>query len=307
MIRTGRWRSSAAAVIATLSVVSTCDGAVTEKGVVRQPRNIYELVYAFEHTFPKLLTPEELALYKKESPEAIRESHPDLYARISQDVVAWTDEWIAEMRKTEVPIAPKKLDEGSRIAAEVDGVLRDYFAARGWIYKPMRVVFLPPHLFLDERHRGDVTSGMFIPFYPGAFFATIDWPAPIELVLVHESLHFNATREAYGRPLLEGLTEAGAENIVLRKGLLTPGKVNRAGVYAQERKGVEFVVQEIMKRTNRSHEESLELLLESYLTGQQDKPVEVFGKDTWDKVVGLSMNDGDWQTHRLAEALGVKE
>jgi hypothetical protein len=39
-------------------------GAVTQRGEERQPRNIYELIYAFEHTFNNVLKGDELALFR---------------------------------------------------------------------------------------------------------------------------------------------------------------------------------------------------------------------------------------------------
>jgi hypothetical protein len=37
---------------------------VTQRGEERQPRNIYELIYAFEHTFNNVLKGDELALFR---------------------------------------------------------------------------------------------------------------------------------------------------------------------------------------------------------------------------------------------------
>jgi hypothetical protein len=171
---------------------------VTQKGEERQPRTIYELIYAFEHTFGRILKGDELALYRTRSPLQLRGSHPELYQRISDDVVGWTNEWIAHLKTTLDPLPEKKLRAAKEAAARVDAALRAHFEARNWPYRPMRVVFLPPRLFLDERNRGKTTSGVFIPYYPDAFFASVDWPVPMEMLLLHESLHFNAITEPFG-------------------------------------------------------------------------------------------------------------
>jgi hypothetical protein len=297
-------RSPLLAATVALFMISYVWGAVTEKGQVRQPRNIYELVYAFEHTFWNVLQADELKQYRTMTPQQIKESNPELYERISRDVKRWTDEWLLEAKSSGDQIPQGRLSGAVQIADHVDAILKSYFEAKKWPYRPMRVVFLPPRLFLDERHRGDTTSGMFIPFYPDAFFATVDWPVPLELILVHESLHFNATGMPFGGPLSEGITETAARYLVRDYELVAEGKVNRVDAYPLERKGVEFVLEEIVGRTTRSHDEALELLLEAYLTGRQDEMRTVFGSEPWERVIGLSHTRGDWQIHKIAKALG---
>jgi len=279
-------------------------GAVTATGEVRQPRNIYELVYAFDHTFAGILKAEELKLVRTRSPEEIKETHPQLYERISRDVVGWTDEWLQDVRKSIETVSEKRLSIAQRTAEQVDGILRNHFAGRGLPYRRMQVVFLPPRLFLDERNRGKLTMGMFIPFYPDAFFVAVDWPAPMELVLVHESLHFNRTGVRLGRPLSEGITETATRYLVLRYGLLPPREVSRTTAYASERKGVDLILEEIVKRTARSRDEATELFLEAYLTGNQQGMNNIFGVESWERVIKLSLSKDGWQTHKIKQALG---
>lgn len=109
----------------------------------------------------------------------------------------------------------------------MDALLRDHFQGRTWPYRAMRVIFLPPRLFQDDRNRENWTSGMFIPYYPDAFFAAVDWPVPMEMLLVHESLHFNAITDPFGARMAEGLTETATRHLVVKYGLLTEGDVRR--------------------------------------------------------------------------------
>jgi len=121
---------------------------------------------------------------------------------------------------------------------------------------------------------------------------------------MHESLHFNSTGPAYGRPLSEGITEIGARYLVLKYELLTPYAVRQEeATYPLERKGVELILEEIMKKKSIGRDEAVELLLGAYLTGNQDGMNQVVGAETWKEVVGLSHKGGGWQTHRIKEAL----
>ena len=280
------------------------EDSASPKVETRQPRNIYELVYAFEHTFSKILTAEQWDLYQAGGPGEIRRTDPELYDRISKDIRAWTDLWIHHVRTTIVPIPEKRMNAANRKAEQVDGILRGYFETRGWPYKTLRAVFLPPQVFLDERHRENLTSGMFIPFYPDAFFISVDWPVPLELVLMHESLHFNATDSPYGRSMAEGITETGARYLVLKHELLSPYAVRQEeATYPLERKAVELVLEEMMKRKSMSRDEAVELFLGSYLTGNQDGMIEIFGAETWKGVVALSHTRGTWRANRIKDLL----
>jgi len=278
-------------------------GTVTTTGDVRQPRNIYELVYAFDHTFERILSKDEFRLISTRSPEEIRETHPELYSRVSQDVTAWTDEWIRHVEKTIESVSERRLAAARQMAAQVDALLSKHFVDKGWPYRRLSVVFLPPRLFLDERDRGKMTGGMFIPFYPDAFFAAVDWPIPMETVLVHESLHYNSTGRRFGPPLAEGITETGTRYLILKYGLLSERDVSRRPIYESERKGVDLLLDEIVKRTEAGRDEATEQFLAAYLTGDQERMNKVFGVETWERVIKLSQSQDDWQSHKIKKVL----
>ena len=301
-----RHLSFAIAVSLGLCLYSLVDAAVTPTGEVRQPRNIYELVYAFEHTFPNILEGEDLKLYRTLSPAELRLDHPALYERISIDVKGWTDEWIEHVERSVEPIPSGKLSAARESATQVDGILKTYFGSKGWPYRPLRVVFLPPRVFLDERNRGSITGGMYIPYYPDAFFATVDWPIPEQLVLVHEGLHFNASVRPFGGRLVEGITETATHYLLLKYDLMDERQIARSGTYPDERKVVALIIDEIVKRTSAGHDEALELFLAAYVTGKQDGMTRVFGDEPWQEVLRLSHTSEDWQTHKIKKALGIK-
>lgn len=294
-------------IAAALIAASSCPVApcqpVSATGETRQPRNIYELIYSVDHTFSNILTVEELLLYRSGNPEEIRRNDPELYNRISQDVQRWTDEWIQHVRENLVPIPEKKLARALSDAEVVDSVLRSHFETRGWPYKTLRAVFLPPQVFLDEYRRGSLTSGMFIRFYPDAFFASVDWPVPMRIVLVHESLHFNKLGTPYGRPLTEGITESATRQLVLDYELLSKRHVRKSKAYPVERRRVDFIIDEMMKRAELDERECLELLLEAYVTGNQDKMNAVFGAEAWARVVNLSHTSDNWSTRQIRASL----
>lgn len=121
---------------------------------------------------------------------------------------------------------------------------------------------------------------------------------------MHESLHFNAVGKPFGSRLEEGVTETAARHLVLEYELLDAGKVNRAGAYLDEMKGVEFVLEGIVERTARSRDEALDVLLEAYLTGRQDEMEKIFGAEAWERVLKLSGTRDGWQTHKIEKAPG---
>jgi len=291
--------------VPVLLVSSSVPAAVTEKGKVQQPRNIYELNYSFQFTFQRLLKPEEMKLYETRGPKEIQRINPELYARISADVKRWTDEWIQYTRTTRDPIPEKRLSDGQQLAVKIEEMLARYFQELGWPYRPMQVVFIRPRDFIDEHNRDKTTGGMFIPFYPDAFFATIDWPIPLELVLVHESLHFNAAEGPFGSSLIEGTTDTSARYLARKFELMSPSDLWRAESYPLERKGVETILEKMMERTGRSREQALEVLLETYLTGRQEAMTKIFGERAWNRVLRLSSAQrGAWQTGKIEKALG---
>lgn len=273
----------------------------------RQARNIYELIYSMHHAFSQMLSPEELRIVMTRNPEEIRETHPELYRRISQRVKVWTQRWIEHVQNTYVPIAEKRLIAAQQASIRVDDILKSHFEARGWKYRRLEAVFLPPRVFLDEAHRDVWTSGVYIPFYPDAFFVSVDWPVPMELLLVHEALHFNRIGSHFGHEMSEGITEAGARYLVLEYELLKPSAVRRAPAYPREVEVVEMVLEEMMKRASKSRDEALEIFLAAYVTGNQDQMSEIFGAEAWARVVEVSQSERGWQTHKVKAALAGSE
>ncbi len=131
----GRFRSGCfllLMMIPAISALSSVQAAVTEKGEARQPRNIYGLVYAFQHTFERLLKPYELKLYETHTPKEIQQINPELYDRISTDVKRWTDEWIQHIQSTGDPIPEKRLSDAQQLATRIEGMLAQYFKEKGW-------------------------------------------------------------------------------------------------------------------------------------------------------------------------------
>ena len=121
---------------------------------------------------------------------------------------------------------------------------------------------------------------------------------------MHEILHYNKTGDVFGLPLEEGLADIGARYLVVKYDLLTAYSLRRVDTYPVERKGIDFVLDEIARRTGKSHDESVDMFLGALLTGNQDRMQEIFGAATWKRVIKLSNSRGDWQTHRIKAALG---
>jgi len=279
---------------------------ITTTGDTRQPRNIYELLYSVGYTFSNILNDQELALYRTGNPEEIRRNDPELYNRISQNIQRWTDEWIKYVRTSLVPIPDKKLTEAQRDAAEVDAILKKHFTEKGWPYKTLKVVFLPPQVFLNEYDRGSMTSGMFIRFYPDAFFASVDWPVPMKIVLVHESIHFNKIGTPFGSPLAEGITESATQRIILDYGLLPKGQARKSKAYPVEQKRVKYIIQEMMSRVDLNERQALDLLVEAYVTGDQSNLNQIFGVDPWARLLQLSRTTDNWSTREIDQALSTE-
>jgi len=262
-----------------------------------QARTVPDLARAFEHTFSQILTPEEYELFTSRTPEEIKEIDGELYRKINQNVGRWTDDWILWAARNLDTVPEARLERAMATASRIDRLTRDYFEARGWSYRSLEVVFLPQRLFHDTHNRRAKIQGVFIPFYPEVFFSTVDPAAPLELILVHENIHYNKRGPSLGLPLNEGITETSARHIVRLHELL-PGKVLRNfQAYPRERELVETIVQGITSRTGVDHDAALDLLLEAYLTGEQSGMERVFGTDSWTHVIEASRSEKKW--HRL--------
>lgn len=296
------WRAFVGALLIACALPRPTAATTTS---ARQPRTIRELADSIDHTLEGLLTGEERRMFSTMSPEQIRSVRPDLYKGIQRDVKRWTDDWLAFVRETVPPIPDPELRRAQELAHRTDGLLRSHFAGRRWPYRTMQVSFLPAQVFMDERVRGRriFTGGMFMRFYPELFFAAIDWPSPLPIVLVHESLHFNKRGTPWGVALSEAITETATRDLVVRLGLQTEAEVRRHPAYTQERKGVDFVLDEIMRRSGASRPEALERFLEAYLSGNQEPMAAIFGAEAWSRVLALGASKQTWQTHHIARAL----
>ena len=288
----------------TLAVLLSC---VTLTMAQRQqkPETIFELVHAFDYTLKQILTPEEYEAYQSKPPEKIRAESPELYEKIRQNVERWTDDWIRDAVKKYEKLPKERLDDARRAISRVDGVLQPYFDARGWPYRTINAVFLPQRLFYDERDRGTQTYGMFIPFYPEVFFATVNPNLPLDLIFMHETIHFNQEGVWMGGPLIEGITDSAARHLVSKHGLVSDKQLRRHSTYEKERKLVDLIAGEIVERTGGDRESALDMLLEAYVTGDHTRIEAVLGKEAWDQVLDTSRTVRSWHlvTREVREAL----
>jgi hypothetical protein len=203
----------------------------------RQPETIMHLIESMDYTFPQILTPDEFATVQGRLPEEVQEVYPELYQKIRQNVKHWTDDWVRQALKTHGKLSREKLDYATNAIVEVDSVLRPYFEERGWPYRTINAVFLPQRLFVDRRRPGGMILGLFIPYYPEVFFATVNPDVPTHMILVHETIHFNMKGPWIGQPLTEGITDAIARRLSLQHGLVTEHKANKWATYGAERSG----------------------------------------------------------------------
>ena len=285
-----------------LGIVAVHAQATTTDGKVRHARNLPELTASFAFTFDGILTEEEKAVVNYRDPVGMRETHPELYEKISQNVQRWTEAWIEYATEKLETVPEERVERAQQSAENVDGLLANYFAKREWPYRKLRVVFLPQRLLHDERNRGMKMLGMFIPFYPDVFFSTVAPFAPLELILVHESLHYNADNGRYGTPLLEGITDVGARHLVVKYDLLSRTKLRNTKTYVRERTLVELICSRLAQETGITEEKALETMLEAYVTGDDGRLADAFGKHTWDAVVELSRTR-KWRKSDLMKTL----
>ena len=288
----------------TLVVTLVHAQAMTTDGKVRHARNLPELTASFEFTFDGILTEEEKAVVNYRDPKGMRETQPELYDKISQNVQRWTEDWIEYATEKLETVPEERVERARRSAEKIDGLLSDYFAKQEWPYRKLRVVYLPQRLLYDERNRGWKMLGVFIPFYPDVFFSTVDPFAPLELILVHESLHYNADNGSYGTPLLEGITDVGARHLIAKYGLLTRTTLRGTKTYVRERTLVELICARLAEETGSTEGEALETVLEAYITGDDGRLAQALGQQTWDAVVELSWTP-QWRKSDLLERLDL--
>jgi uncharacterized protein (DUF2267 family) len=293
----------------TLATVGLAGPPPTEDA---QAKTLPDLVSAFDYTFRQILTPEEYELFRTKLPEEIAQASPDLYEKIRQNVKRWTDDWIKTVPAQFESLPEERLAEAVAAAHRIDALLRRHFEVRSWPYRSMRVVFLPQRMFhVPTRIARDPTTafgyedikGMFIPFYPEVFFTTVQPSSPTSLVLVHESLHYNAKDTRLGRRLCEGITEAAARRIARDNGLVSDRELREFSAYVEERDLVEVIQRGIVDRTARAPADALDLLVTCYITGDHAGLRQIFGAEAWDRLVDLSRDHKTW--HQLES--GVKQ
>jgi hypothetical protein len=265
------------------------------------PETIHDLVRSFMLLFEQMLTPEEMAIVGTLGPEDIKDSHPVLYQKIRQNVKHWTDRWVLKVARELDKVPTKRLESGMQSLERVDRVLRPYFEANNWPYHKLQVVFLPRRILFDPA-TAQTTPGVFIPFYPEVFFATIDPNTPTEWVLLHESIHYNKTGQRLSRLLTEGITETLTRELGERHGLMTAKALRKHEVYLKERKLVGVILDAIMERTGRNRVAALNMLATAYLTGNQGEMQAIFGVEPWERVLKLTWSEDVKKTIR-----GVKE
>ena len=280
---------------------------MTTSGKVRHARNLGELVASYEFTFNGILSEEELANLTFLDPDRVRSTDPELYEKVSQNIRRWTEDWIAYATTKLETVPPERLASAQRKVERVDGLMKAHFGERGWPYRPLRAVFLPQRLLFDERSRYWKTLGAYMPFYPDVFFSTVDPSQPLELILVHENLHYNATNNgAYGSAWVEGLTDTAARRIVAKYGLLGAAELRSKQTYVQERGLIDVLCRRVSEVAGTTEERALELLLAAYLTNDDGPLVAAFGERAWGELVELSRTP-KWRKSDILEVLDGDE
>ncbi len=256
------------------------------------PRSLPRFVRALDMGIVKYLPPEELKLVKGRSSDELRESHPELYAKIRRNVKLWTDEWVQRAMEETETVSLERIGRAKEKAIEVDTRLRAYFDAKGWPYRTLSVVFLPQRLLYDRGGTAKV-RGMYMPYYPEAFFATLDPHSPVSHTFVHENLHFNKAGPEIGRTLSEGIVEVASEHLGLKWGFVSKRELRNADYYRRETKLVEDILEGMMEQTGLPRDEMLEILLSTYLTGDSTRMNEILGTDAWSRIIKAAKSHRD--------------
>ena len=278
---------------------------MTTSGKVRHASDLGELLASYEFTFNGILSEEDLANLNFLDPEGVRRTDPELYEKVSQNIRHWTEDWIGYAATKLEKFPPERLASAQRQVERVDELMKGHFEERNWPYRPLRAVFLPQRLLFDERSPHRKILGAFMPFYPDVLFSTIDPTQPLEYILVHENLHYNAKNAAYGPRLLEGLTDAAARELVSAYALLGAAelrRLHRLKTYVYERDMIDVLCSRIAAKTGKSGEQALEVLLEAYLTNDDSALIEAFGERAWSEIVELSWTPY-WRKRDILEIL----
>jgi hypothetical protein len=252
------------------------------------PETLPAFIRALELGIEQNLTPRERTVLASRTREELRETHPELHEKIRQCFSAWTDEWVRRATREIEGVSASRMRRAEQAAAEVDDRLRAYFDARGWKYRPVKVVFLPHHLMVEPGRPSMQTRGMYLLYYPDVFFASLGAHATLRHTLIHESLHFNKTGAGLGRPLSEGIAEAAATQLGLEWDMVRKRALRDAGSYAKELQIVNYIVDRMLERTGMRREQAVEILLHTYLTGDPAEMDAIFGAEAWSEVVRAS-------------------
>jgi TonB family protein len=144
---------------------------------------------------------------------------------------------------------------------------------------------------------------MFIPFYPGVFFATVHPSVPTHMVLMHETFHFNEHGSWIGWPLVEGIADSIARRLSLEHGLVTQRQLRRWSTYGKERRVVGYLVERIAERTGQTREAALDTLVAWSVTGDRSRLEQILGAEAVGRVVEASRTASDWHWHLYERAV----
>ncbi len=273
----------------------------------KQPSTIYRLKHSIDLSFSKFLTEQEYFIYRSIPSEAVRKNDEELYRKISENTRRWIEQWMEFAAEELDKVPEKRLAEARAKAGRVNTALGEYFQARGWSYIPMKVVYIPQKLFHNEASIYVTTRGMYFTYYPSAFFVSLSPASAMEVVILHETLHFNRIRKVYGRPLDEGITEEATRYLILKLGLGSRKMLSKEEAYSTERERVGVIIKELVKRTGMERGEAIELLLACLITGNQEPIEAILGEKPWVEVIQLSWTEGGsndrWFNHDIRKIL----
>ena len=256
------------------------------------PETLPGFVRAVELGIAHSLTPRERAAFTGRTSEELRETDPELHDKIRRSFVTWTDRWVRRATRGLERVPEQRMQRAKQATADVDGHLRAYFAARGWDYRPLQVIFLPQHLMEEPDLLSVRARGMYVLYYPDVIFASLDAKATMRHTLIHESLHLNKTGPGLGRTLTEGIAEVAATQLALEWGMVRRRALREANSYPKELQAVNYVIDRMTERTEMGRERAVEILLHTYLTGDSTEVEAIFGTAAWSEVVHASRNLG---------------
>jgi len=256
------------------------------------PETLPGFLRALELGIAQDLTPRERDTLASRTHEELRETHPELHDKISRGFVRWTDAWVQRAARELETVPEPRIRRAEQAAAEVDHRVRSYFEARGWAYRPMRVVFLPRRLMTEPGLPSIQARGIYLRYYPEVFFTTLE-PDPLTRhTLIHEILHLNESGPDMGRALTEGIAEAAAAHLALEWGMVSRRALREANAYPRELELVAYLLDRMTERTGMPRAAALEILLHTYLTGDSTEVTAILGDSVWSEIVKVSLGHG---------------